>query len=199
MPPPPHLERSWSGGTRALLVLLGLAILPLIALAEGDSQRARNVIVHVAVTFLALTLAFRLIGKRELSRLSPLELVTLMLIPEILSNTLQGQGSLLTSLAGLCTILLLVVVTSLLSQRFRLVREVVEASPTVLVSDGKLLAEAMNRERISAEELASEMRKQGVAHLADVRFAVLESGGNLTFVLRQPRFRGDQDADRDCD
>jgi uncharacterized membrane protein YcaP (DUF421 family) len=68
-----------------------------------------------------------------------------------------------------------------------------ESPPTVLITNGKLLDDAMNRERISPDELMSEMRKQGVRHLSDVRFAVLESGGNITFVSQQAQHRGDPD------
>jgi uncharacterized membrane protein YcaP (DUF421 family) len=58
----------------------------------------------------------------------------------------------------------------------------VEPQPTVLVTEGRLLEEALNEERIVADELFGEMRKQGIAELSEVRFAVLESSGNITFV-----------------
>jgi uncharacterized membrane protein YcaP (DUF421 family) len=169
---------------RHLGLLAGLVVLPVaVFVAQADAD-ARNSVLHVLVSFVVLMLAFRLLGKRELSRLSPFELVTLMLIPEILSSTLQGEGSLLQALAGLCTILALVLVTSLLSQRFPAFQHVVEASPTLLVADGALLEKSMNAERIAPDELFSEMRKQGIGDLHDVRFAVLETGGNITFVPR---------------
>jgi uncharacterized membrane protein YcaP (DUF421 family) len=117
--------------------------------------------------------------------MSPFELVTLMLIPEILSNSVQGQGSMATSLSGLCMILLLVLVSSQLSQRFKPVQHLLESSPTVLVVDGKILEDAMNRERIAPEELLAEMRSQSISELADVRFAVLEASGRISFVPRQ--------------
>ncbi len=107
-----------------------------------------------------------------------------MLIPEILSNSVQGQGSLGTALSGLCTVLLLVLATSLLSQRFPRIKDVLEAQPTVLVEDGKLVVRAMNRERIAPDELYAEMRKQSIASLDYLRFAVLESGGSITFISR---------------
>jgi uncharacterized membrane protein YcaP (DUF421 family) len=77
-----------------------------------------------------------------------------------------------------------VLTTSRLSQRFPSVQNALESSPSLLVVDGRLLDQAMNRERIAPEELLSEMRKQGIATLDQVRFAVLESSGNITFVRR---------------
>lgn len=168
-------------GMVALLVA-ALAALPLLGAVGMLSQGAQSSVLHVVVSFAALLLAFRLIGKRELGRLSPFEFVTLMLIPEILSNTVQGQGALVTALAGLSTILLLVLVVSIVAQRFELVQKVLESEPTLLVADGRMLENNMNRERISPEELFGEMRKQGLTQLSEVRWAVLEPSGNVTFI-----------------
>jgi uncharacterized membrane protein YcaP (DUF421 family) len=168
--------------TRMLLLLVGLAILPSWAVVTDPDNTARASVLHVAIGFLVLLAAFRLLGKRELGRLSPFELVTLMLIPEILSNAMQGEAELLPSLAGLCAILFLVLLSSVLSQRFEGVQKVLEADPTLLVADGKLITYNMNKERIAPDELMSEMRKQGLHRLEAVRFAVLESSGNITLV-----------------
>ena len=130
--------------------------------------------------------AFRVIGKRELGRLSPFELVTLMLIPEILSNTVQGEATLLQGLAGLCTVLLLVVVSSLVAHRFPAAQRVLESSPALLVVEGQLQERNMNCERIAPEELISEMHKQGIMKLSEVKFAILEGSGNITFITRTP-------------
>jgi uncharacterized membrane protein YcaP (DUF421 family) len=193
------MRRSIAQPVRHVALLVALAALPtLLLVVERDEHTAASVL-HVVICFLVLMFAFRLLGKRELSRLSPFELVTLMLIPEILSNTLQGEGSLLQGLSGLCTVLGLVLGTSLLAQRFRAVQGALEAPPSVLVADGVVLEEAMNAERITPDELASEMRKQGICNLQDVRFAVLEGGGNITFIPRggqpQQRSSGDDEAE----
>jgi uncharacterized membrane protein YcaP (DUF421 family) len=167
---------------RAALLVAAFAALPLLGLAGRLGEQARSSVLHVAITFAVLMLAFRLIGKRELGSMSPFELVTLMLIPEILSNSVQGQGSLATSLSGLCMILLLVLGSSLLSQRFPPVQRLLESSPTLLVADGQLIEDALNRERIAPEELFAEMRRQSIAELSDIRFAVLEVSGRISFV-----------------
>lgn len=195
LPEPPKLERRWDGAPKALALVVALAALPATVLTRDEMPQARGSVLHVALSFVALTIAFRVIGKRELGRLSPFELVTLMLIPEILSNSVQGQGSLVGSLAGLCTILLMVVGTSLLSQRFPRVKEALQSQPTVLVAAGRLLEGAMNRERISPDELTCEMRKQGVKDLSEIRFAVLESDGKISFVAKEERESASSDSD----
>lgn len=169
---------------RQLGVLAGLVVLPIVAVWVIEDERARLSVLQVLVSFVVLLLVFRVIGKRELSRLSPFELVTLMLVPEVLSNGLQGEQALLQGLAGLCTLFALVLALSLAAQRFPRFQAALESPPSVLVVDGVLEEHQMNLERIAPEELFSEMRKQGIARLEQVKFAVLESGGHITFVRR---------------
>jgi uncharacterized membrane protein YcaP (DUF421 family) len=161
--------------------------LPVAAFAGLLQPEARRGVLHVAIVFVVLMSAFRILGKRELGTLSPFELVTLMLIPEIVSNAMQGESNLLPQLAALSTLLLLVTTTSALAHRFKSVEKVVSASATLLVSNGKLLEHAMNEERIQPEELYSEMHKQGIEELRDVKWAILEGTGEITFVLRDER------------
>jgi uncharacterized membrane protein YcaP (DUF421 family) len=167
-------------GTFVVLVLL--AVGPIAAAAGLVSNQAATTTLHVALAFGAIMAVFRVIGKRELGRLSPFELVTLMLVPEIVSEVVQGNGDLSSSLIGLSTLFMLVLLTSLLSHRFEAVQQIMESPPTLLVADGRLLEQNMNRERIAPEEVIAEMHKQGIERLADVKWAILESSGNITYV-----------------
>jgi len=184
--PAPELKRRIGAPAHIATLLVVTAALP-VAAATGlvDAQPARATALHVVTVFAVLMLAFRVLGKRELGRLSPFELVTLMLIPEVLSNTLQGEGSLVSGLTGLSTLLLLVVVSSALAHRFRIFERAFEPEPSILVAHGRILEKALNVERILPDELLSEMRKQGLARLEDVEWAVLESSGNITFIPKE--------------
>lgn len=141
-----------------------------------------DVVLRIALAYLFLMVVFRLIGKRELSELTPFELVTLMLIPETLSNALARSASLTHGLTSASTLFLLVIATSVLAHRFRAVEKVVESEPTYLVRDGVLCVQELNRERITPEELFSEMHQNGYASLAQIQHALLESGGHIAFI-----------------
>ena len=179
--PPPFQRRLGARGRLAGNAAL-LLVLPVAAAAGAFGPEAPQRILRVAAVFAVLMLVFRIIGKRELGRLSPFELVTLMLIPESVSSALQNEGSLVAALTGLSTLFLLVLVTSVLAHRFEIVEKVVEPQSTLLVDHGRILVQALNEERIHPEELFSEMRKQGIGDLQEVRWALLESSGQITFV-----------------
>lgn len=142
-----------------------------------------DMVVRVALVYAGLLLAFRFIGKRELSKLSPFELVTLLLVPEIVGPALTTNDHSLTgALLGVATLLCLAVGNSLLDYRSRLARRVTESEPTLLVHRGALVERNLHRERVRPDEIASEMRLSGIERLEQVRWAVLEPGGRISFV-----------------
>jgi uncharacterized membrane protein YcaP (DUF421 family) len=71
--------------------------------------------------------------------------------------------------------------TAWLSFRFRALRPVLEGEPILLVADGRLLDRSLRRERITREEIAAEARLQRIGSLDQVRFAVLETNGRISF------------------
>jgi uncharacterized membrane protein YcaP (DUF421 family) len=185
MPPkPPPIERRLALPGLLLLRAGLVSALPMAALFGLLGADATRRVLGIALVFVVLLAIFRVLGKRELGRLSPFELVTLMLVPEVLSNFVQGQDSWLPSLAGLSALLCLVLSTSVLAHRFQWFERVVEAQPTLLVVNGRIIEHALNAERIAPDELYSEMRKQGFADLSRVKWAILEPGGDITFVPR---------------
>jgi uncharacterized membrane protein YcaP (DUF421 family) len=141
-----------------------------------------SIVVKVTIVYLFLMIAFRLVGKRELGTLSPFELVTVILIPEMASEALMGTGALVDALIGVSMLFLLVLAFSTLTHRFTSIARLVEASPTILVAHGRLREDAMNRERIDPQGLYSEMHKRGFEDVAQIRWAILESDGEISFI-----------------
>jgi len=140
-------------------------------------------VLRVVVIYLLIVVGLRLLGKREFGQLSPLELVTLLLIPEIVSNAIQGQHFSIThAVVGVSTLFVLVFLTSLFGARWRRFQRVLDGSPRVLVHDGKLIPESMMAERVTPDEVMSEMRKAGCDQLAQVRWAILETDGKISIV-----------------
>jgi uncharacterized membrane protein YcaP (DUF421 family) len=142
-----------------------------------------DIIVRVALIYLFIMVGLRILGKREFGQLTPFELVTLLLIPEIVSKALTGPDySLTAGFIGIATLLTLVLLTSLIAYRFPAVARIIDGAPAVLARDGALDARNMNRERVSPEEIRIELHKYGLEELAQVRWALLEVDGSITLV-----------------
>lgn len=145
-----------------------------------------ELVVRIVVVYVFLLVVLRVIGKRELGEMSPMELVTLMLIPEIVTDALKDDDhSLIGGVIGICTLLVLVFISSLISYRFKKAEDIIEGKPTLLVNNGKLISENADRERISIDEIYGEMHKQGYSTLSEIRWVILETDGKLAFVPHQ--------------
>lgn len=140
-------------------------------------------VIRVILMYFLVWGAFRILGKRELSRMSPLELVLILFIPQLFSRALTRQDySFTNALIGASALLSLVFLSSAMSYRFRGVEYVMEPKPTVLVEHGRFVDRALHEERISRRDVFDAMQKAGIVTLDDVRWAVLQSDGSIAVV-----------------
>lgn len=140
-------------------------------------------VIRVVIFYLFVLFGLRVMGKREFSQLSPLELVTLLLIPELGSQSLVREDfSLTNGLVAIGTIFALVFVSSLLKYHSKKVSKVVNSSPTVLVSHGEFIPLHLDEQRIGPESIFAEMHKAGLAQLSQVKWAILETDGRIGLV-----------------
>jgi uncharacterized membrane protein YcaP (DUF421 family) len=142
-----------------------------------------EIVVRIVILYFFIVVGLRIIGKREFAQLSPLELVLLLLIPEIASQALVGEDfSVTRAMVGISTLLSLVFLSSLLMQKSRRAEVVIAGEPVLLVRRGEMIEPNMARERITPEELFTEMHKAGIERLEQVRWAILEADGRVAIV-----------------
>ncbi|HZW99064.1 MAG TPA: YetF domain-containing protein [Trueperaceae bacterium] len=140
-------------------------------------------VIRVVIVYLFVLFALRLLGKREFGQFSALELVMLMLIPDIVApGIVREDFSLTTALVAVSTVMLLVVVTSMLAHVSKRAERAVTPMPTVLLFDGNLYSSAMNKERISAEEILQVAHQTGIETLDQVKWAILQSDGRIAII-----------------
>src|SRR4051812_13160742 len=127
----------------------------------------------------------RVIGRRELSSLSAVDLVLLIVLGDAIQQGLtQDDYSVTGAVIAVSTIAALQVGSSYLSFRSERVRRVMEGNPIVVIRDGELLERNLKRERMTADEVAEEMRVQQIASFDDVQWAILENNGQISFVKK---------------
>lgn len=146
-----------------------------------------DTVIRIIVIYIVILIGMRVIGKREFAQLSPLELVTLLLIPEIASQSMVRQDfSVTNALIGLITLFALVFINSTLMHRFRKFERTVSGKPSLLVYHGRFLEEAMNRERVTPDEVFAAMRTFGLESLEQIKWAILETDGRISIIPEKP-------------
>jgi uncharacterized membrane protein YcaP (DUF421 family) len=142
-----------------------------------------DLVLRAIVIFGFVLLLTRIIGKRELGSLQPFDLILLIVLGDALQQGLtQDDYSLTGAILVVGTIAVLQVCVSWLSYRFPRTRPILEGEPLVIVQDGKVIERNLKRERLTVDEITEAARKQQIAHLAEVRFAVLETDGEISFI-----------------
>ena len=134
-----------------------------------------------------LLVALRMAGKRQVSQMTPFDLVVLLLISNVVQNAIIGpDNSLAGGLVGAAFILLLNAGVSAVAYKFKFARRVLTGEPTLLVHNGVILRDKLKRERVPMDDLLAAFRNHGVADASRVRVAVLEPNGQISIITRDP-------------
>lgn len=139
---------------------------------------------RTVILYLMIVIGIRLMGKRQVGELEPAELVLAMLLSDLAAVPMQDFG--IPLLFGIIPIVTLLCITMLLSVltlksvRFRLL---LCGRPTIVVEKGVLLQKELSRTRMTPDELMEELRLQGITDLNTVKYAILETSGQLSAIL----------------
>jgi uncharacterized membrane protein YcaP (DUF421 family) len=143
-----------------------------------------DLVLRTIYVFVLIVIVTRAVGRRELSSLEPFDLILLVVIGDLVQQGVtQSDNSLTGATLVIVTMALLTVASAYLSFRFRRLRPVLEGE-RVLIADGEILRRHLRAERLAVEELAAEARQNQIGSLDDVRFAVLETSGKISFLAR---------------
>jgi|SRR5579862_4886203 len=144
-----------------------------------------DLVIRAAVIYVVIFLFTRVLGKRELSSLQPFDLILLVVIGDLVQNGVtQSDESVTGVILVLSTIGILQVATSFLGFRFHRLRRLLQGEPVVLVRDGEILRRNLRRERLDESDLAEKARLDGIGSMDDIRWAVLETNGDISFIKR---------------
>ena len=155
------------------------ALLPHLDAALGDALTVAFSGLRVVAVYAGVLVLLRLAGKRVLGQFTPFDLLTLLLIANAVQNAMIGPDDSLTG--GLVAAGVLVLANRWVSRWPRL-RARIEGHPEILVQDGAVRTEALDRESVSADELAAALREHGLDDVGDVASAVLEVDGTISVV-----------------
>ena len=142
-----------------------------------------DLVIRAVVAFVFILMVTRAVGRRELGRLEPFDLILLVVTGDLIQQGItQSDYSITGALLVITTMALLTVAASYLGFRFRAARAVLEGEPLVLVENGRVIDGNLRRERLAVAEVEAEARKQQIESLEDVRWAVLETSGDISFI-----------------
>ncbi|WP_019874685.1 DUF421 domain-containing protein [Sporichthya polymorpha] len=150
-----------------------------------------EIVIRALVAFVFLWLVTRAVGRSTLGELSAFELLLFVTMGDLIQGGVTQQDFSFTgAVLAVGTFALLTVAFSYANWRWRPVRPVVHGVPVVVVADGEPKIDAMRGERLSMDDLMAAARENGIERFSDIRLAVLETDGRISFFTVDPTKSG---------
>jgi uncharacterized membrane protein YcaP (DUF421 family) len=144
-----------------------------------------DIVLRAAAANIFILFLLRVVGRRELSSMEPSDLVLLVVIGDLIQNGVtQSDYSMTGVVLAVTTFGLLAVGTSYVVFRSRRAQSVIEGEPLIIVQDGEPIERNLRGERLTLSEVMEQARQHEIASLADVKWAVLETTGQISFIKR---------------
>lgn len=146
-----------------------------------------SITVKLVVGLLALLIVIRLLGKKELSQLTPLDFIYILMLGGVLENSIyNNQVTIWHFLYAVFIWALLIYSVEKIVQHFDKTRPMVKGEPTVIIRNGKLNITALKKNDLESEQLRTMLRQKGIFSINEVKYAILEPSGQLS-VLKQEK------------
>lgn len=143
-----------------------------------------TVIWRTGVLYVVLVVAVRLLGKRQIGQMEPSEFVLALLIANLATIPIENPD--VPLLYGVVPIALTYgaeMLVSILTLRNIKLRRLFCGKPVILIEEGKISQRNLRRTRINLDELTMHLREKGVFDLTTVKFAILETNGQVSTLL----------------
>ncbi len=144
------------------------------------------IFIRTIIIYLLLIFSMKIMGKREIGELEINELVSTLLVSEIAAMPItEPDIPLLNAIIPILFIVSSEILIAYLKNKSAKVKKIIEGEPVYLIKNGKLNSCALQKNRISLNELLCEMRMQSIFNIHDVQYAILEQNGNISFLAPQ--------------
>lgn len=137
--------------------------------------------VRTIILYILIIAALRAMGKRQVGELSPSEFVVTLLVSELATIPMQSTSvPLLHGVVPILTLLGLEIIISTVFIRYSRIRKIAVGKINILIENGKIKQDEMRKLRITLDELLEEIRLKGFLNISDIKYAILESNGELS-------------------
>ena len=159
---------------------------PRVLMNELPFSFLLEVIFRVAVMFLLLLVLLRLAGKRGVKQLSVFEMVIIIALGSAVGDPMLYENvGLLPGIIVIITVVLLYRIITVLAAKFKPLERLIEGQPKLIVEDGQFVLESLNKEHLAQDEFYSQLRLKSVSHLGQLKYAYLETSGDISVFFRE--------------
>lgn len=147
----------------------------------GIEESVLELFIRGTAMYWFLFAMFRFVMRRDVGAIGVADILIVVIIADAAQNAMSGEyRSITEGFVVVGTLILWNYVTDWFNFRSPAFRRFAEPAALLLVRDGKTLEGNLRREMLTRDELMSKLREQGVEHVGEVRWAYMESDGQIS-------------------
>ena len=146
-----------------------------------------DAVIRTLFFYFFVTLAYRIMGKREVGQLGIIDLIVSILIAELVAMSIENlEQSILYTVLPVSVLVILELILGFISLKSRTFNRLFGGKPSIIIKDGKLIYKNLVSQRYSLDDLLIELRKKSITSIEDVEYAFLEPNGVLSIFPYKP-------------
>lgn len=135
-------------------------------------------LLRAIIIYIFITVAMRVMGKRQIGELNPQELVITILISAVATVPLENNGMpLANSLIPIAIFISFEIINSTLSMKSIKFRALIKGKPRFIIKDGEIQQGELTKLRFTIDDLTDAVRQAGVFDISQVANAIVETNG----------------------
>ncbi len=140
-----------------------------------------SIILKTVILYFFIVVSYRIMGKKEVTQLSIIDLIVSILIAELAAMSIEETSrSIFISIVPIVVLVVLEIILSFIQLKSSKFRKIIDGSPKLIINKGKLMFNQMKNLRYSLDDLITQLREQGIKNIEDVNYAILENSGKLS-------------------
>ena len=156
---------------------------------ETDVSHLGQTTVELIFGFIALLIATKILGKTQISQLTPFDFISAIVLGELVGNSVYDSHVKIWSiLYALILWTILIYTVEKLTQKYRGIRRTFEGNPSILIKQGKIDRQQLKQNHLDIDQLQQMLRQQkDIFSIRQVDYLILEPNGQIS-VLRKPKY-----------
>ena len=142
-----------------------------------------SIFFRIIIVFTLLSIAMRVMGKREIGELEVGELITTLLISEISSIPIEDPNiPLMNAIIPVLFVVSAEIIISFIKNKSTRLKKLFGGESVFLIYQGNFRQEILIENRLSLEEFMTAMRQNGIGRIEDIEYCVLEANGKISMI-----------------
>ncbi|RXJ45824.1 DUF421 domain-containing protein [Gelidibacter gilvus] len=154
---------------------------PRVLMNELPYSFLLEVVFRVAVMFLVLLVLLRFAGKRGVKQLSIFEMVIIIALGSAAGDPMLYEDvGVVPGIVVIIVVIILYRLITMLAVKIKPLERLIEGEPKLIIENGEFVLNILNKENLAADEVYSQLRLKSVEHLGQIKYAYLETTGDIS-------------------